>query len=346
MVPWAAVVGAGWGRGDGCAPAAGLAALQLQLPQLRLCTQLPLARFNGGREHLYGNEPSSPLGNPSPLFRHFLSDVPDTVHGRPHEGGRGWLFPCRKRLPRLRTTLCLRVSRIATITLSGRPRKPPGWRDRVLDQASTWLRDRIGLDIDLSADADLRSKDRSKRAQVLYRNSGRDHGVRLRVWNSNRDGTFVVTVLAVEQPRGGLLHLSATCDDPRRVSKKPRVTDQFLEVVDFEDVTPLRPEPKYISISSLNIVEELIASGDRRLPVIVAAPVDNDSFDSWNTYVTAWTRQTVGIAHVFSLDPLATEEFRSRHPAHAVRQGTLRTYPSGMDLSDSLTAKAARWLGV
>lgn len=30
MVPWAAVVGAGWGRGDGCAPAAGLAAQQLQ----------------------------------------------------------------------------------------------------------------------------------------------------------------------------------------------------------------------------------------------------------------------------------------------------------------------------
>lgn len=74
----------------------------------------------------------------------------------------------------------------------------PGWRDWVLDQASTWLRDRIGLDIDLSANAALRNKDRSKRAQVLYRNSGKDHGVRLRVWNSNRDGTFVVTVLAVE----------------------------------------------------------------------------------------------------------------------------------------------------
>lgn len=219
-----------------------------------------------------------------------------------------------------------------------------GWLDRVLDQAATWLRDRFALDFDLSGDADLRSADRSKRAEILHRSSRKDRGARLRTWNTNRDGTFVVTIMAVETPRGGWLQITVTASDPFVMAKKPAVANMLLDVVDFEDVTPLRPEAAYTAARGLDALESLIGSPDRRLPTIVAAPFDGVPFDTWNTYVNKWTRQAVGIAHVASLDPSAAEEFENRHGSNAVRPGTLRTYPAGADLSDPVTARTARWL--
>src|SRR5690606_11318319 len=83
----------------------------------------------------------------------------------------------------------------------------------------------------------------------------------------------------------------------------------------------------------------------RRLLVIVAAPLEDVPFDACNSHVDRWTKQTVGLAHVASLDPLAAQEFEHRHGIHAVRAGTFQTYPAGVDLDDPLTAKTARWLG-
>lgn len=220
----------------------------------------------------------------------------------------------------------------------------PGWLDRVLDQAATWLRDRLHLDLDLSVDGEVRSPDHSKRAQTLHRTASKSRGVRLRVRNANRDGTFIVTVLAVESLRGGWLQITVTCSDPSRVVRKPAVADQFLDVVEFADVTALRSQAEYTSVEGLEPLEALIGSPDRRLPVIVAAPLDDVPFDSWNALVDRWTTQTAGIAHVISLAPPAAQEFASRHRLHAVLPGTLRTYPAGADLSDPLTAKTARWL--
>ncbi|KAA9395458.1 hypothetical protein FCK90_00010 [Kocuria coralli] len=223
--------------------------------------------------------------------------------------------------------------------------EPIGWMDRVIDQAATWLRDRLDLDFDLSVDDDVSSPDRSKRAQTLHRVAGRDHGMRLRAWNTNNGVTFIVTILAVETPRGGWLQITVTCNDSRKIVKKPAFANLFLEVVDFDDVAPLRPEASYTSASDLDSIESLIDAPNRRLPVIIAAPINGASFDRWNTYVNKWTKQTVGIAHVVSLDPLAADEFKSRHGDRAVQSGTLRTYPPGIDISDPVTGKTARWLG-
>lgn len=221
----------------------------------------------------------------------------------------------------------------------------PGWLSKVLDQAATWLRDRLDLDLDLTADADEHSPDRSKRAQVIHRPAGRETGMRLRVWNTNQGGTFVVTVVAVEKPHGGWLQINVTSNNTYTVAKKPRIADMFLDVVEFEDHSPLRASAEYTSLGNLDELEDLLNAPDRRLPVIVAAPVDGVPFDAWNSHVDRWTRQTVGIAHVASLDPLAAQEFENRHGTRAVRSGTLRTYPAGADLDDPLTARTARWLG-
>ena len=57
----------------------------------------------------------------------------------------------------------------------------PGWLDRVLDQAATWLRDRLHLDLDLSVDGEVRSPDHSKRAQTLHRTASKSRGVESRI---------------------------------------------------------------------------------------------------------------------------------------------------------------------
>ena len=220
----------------------------------------------------------------------------------------------------------------------------PGWLDRALDQEATWLRDKLGLDFDLSDEGEKRSDDGSKRAQILHRCSRKDRGTRLRVWNTNRDGTFTVTIMAVENTRGGWLQITVTASDPLTIAKKPRIAGMLLDVVDFEDVTPLRPDAAYTAVGGLDDLESLIDSPERRLPTIVAAPVDGVSFDTWNTHVNQWTKEAVGIAHVVSLDPPAAEEFAKRHGTNAVLPGTLRTYPAGADLADPVTARTARWL--
>lgn len=222
--------------------------------------------------------------------------------------------------------------------------EPQGWLDRALDQGAVWLRESLQLDIDLTADASDRSPDGTKRVQVLHRRASRSRGVRLRAWNTNSGVTFVVTVLAVEGAREGWLRITVTCDDPTMVARKPRLADQILDVVEFDDVTPLHSRAEYTSMAGLDDLDALIGAPERRLPVIVAAPLDEDSFDSWNDHVNRWTQQIVGIAHVISLDPPAAEGFRTRHGHHAVLPGTLRTYPAGADLSDPVTARTARWL--
>lgn len=223
--------------------------------------------------------------------------------------------------------------------------EPQGWLDRAMDQAASWLRGpSLGLDIDLTADGETRSPDGSKRAQVLHRASGRSRGIRLRVWNTNGNVTYIVTVLAAEGARDGWLQLTVTSTDRFALVEKPRLADQFIDVVDFADVTPLRSRAEFTSVDGLDDLEALIGSPDRRLPVIIAAPLDNAPFDRWNVLVNQWTQKTVGIAHVASLAPPAAREFTKRHGALAVPSGTLRTYPAGADLHDPVTAITSRWL--
>lgn len=220
-----------------------------------------------------------------------------------------------------------------------------GWLNRALEQAASWLRGpSLGLDMDLTTDGEVRSLDGSKRAQVLHRTAGRSRGIRLKVWNSNGNVTYIVNVLAAEGVRDGWLQLTVTSTDRLALVEKPRLADQFIDVIDFSDVTPLRSKAAYTSYDGLEDLEALIGSPDRRLPVIVAAPLDNAPFDVWNRLVNQWTQKTVGIAHVASLAPLAAGEFTKRHGTLAVPSGTLRTYPAGADLHDPVTAITSRWL--
>lgn len=221
---------------------------------------------------------------------------------------------------------------------------PTGWLDQALGQAAVWVKERLGLEIDISQNDEAATSDRSKRAQIVHRQAGRDTGVRLRAWNTNAGTTFTVTVLAFDGPGGGWLMVQASSSDRTRRSEKPAVADLILSVVDFSDVGPLHSTAHHITHSDLDDLEDLINHPDRRFPVIVAAPLEGVDFDRWIAAVNTWARRTAGIAHITSLDPNSAVEFVNRHGRRAVQPGTLRTYPPGADLADPALEQTARWL--
>ncbi|GIT78562.1 hypothetical protein LLS1_02310 [Leifsonia sp. LS1] len=219
-----------------------------------------------------------------------------------------------------------------------------GWMELALAQAGEWVRDRLGLDVDLTRNNEASNPSRTKRVQVLHRQAGREEGVRLRAWNTNHGTTFTVTILAVNGPSGGWLLVQATSSDRSRRTAKPAVADRILSVVDFSDVGPLRSTTRHVGASGLDDLEDLIDDPDRRLPVIVAAPVEGIEFDRWIAAVDRWTTYIAGIAHVVSLDPNSAAEFARRHGRRAVLPATLRTYPPGSDLADPAVEQASKWL--
>jgi hypothetical protein len=218
------------------------------------------------------------------------------------------------------------------------------WVGRVLAEVRSWSADKLGVDIDTTVDGETTGKTSARRVEVLHRSAGREAGVRVRAWNTNHGTTFVVTILAVDGPDGGWLTIRTTSSDHARRAEKPKVADMILDVVDLSDVGPVRTGVRHVSIAALDELGELVGDQRRRLPVLVAAPVDGVEFGRWMQAVRRWTRRCAGIAHVVSLDPNSADQFRAEHGRRAVLPGTLRTYPPGVDLDDPATEATARWL--
>ncbi|MCS6524228.1 hypothetical protein [Curtobacterium citreum] len=219
-----------------------------------------------------------------------------------------------------------------------------GWTDAVLGEVRSWALRRLGLDVNVAADGEAISAGGDRRAEVMHRQAGKESGVRVRVWNTNGSGTFIVTILAVEDPTGGWILLQTESSDRAQRAAKPAVADAILGVVEFEDIVPLRATAQHVPRAALENLEALLGNPSRRLPVLVAAPIDGVDFDRWIRAVDKWTRHCAGIAHVFSLDPRSAELYRQRHGRRAVAAGTVRTYPARTDLDDPATDTAARWI--
>lgn len=219
-----------------------------------------------------------------------------------------------------------------------------GWLQRVLAEVTTWSTDKLGVEIDVSVDGHATDATNRRRVEVLRRQAGRESGVHVRAWNTTRGTTFIVTIIAVDGPNGGWLTVRTASSDRAHRAAKPKVADMILDVVDLSDVGPVRTGVRHISETGLEELRDLIDDQRRRLPVLVAAPVDGVGFEQWMDGVRRWTRRCAGIAHVVSLDPNSAEEFRARYGRRAVMPGTLRTYPPQVDLDDPATEVTARWL--
>ena len=215
-------------------------------------------------------------------------------------------------------------------------RDPAGWLRVAQAEAERWLRDKVHVDLDLSADGEVSGHPR--RAQVLHRSTSTEHGLRLRVWTTYQGVTYVTTLIAVENLRGdgGWAAIDCTSSNPyNRPAGKPALVDRLLDVVDFEDGGgSLGNHARIIRDCDVPELVQLISSRDRRLPLMVAGPFRDAPLERWRNHIDECTKRCHGVAHVAVLDPLAAEEFSQRLPELSPRTGTLRTLPPGLGSHD------------
>lgn len=221
---------------------------------------------------------------------------------------------------------------------------PPGWTSDVISQASAWLAPKFAGEVDLKEDGITRGDHR--RLEVRHHEHGAEHALRFLMEEENEGGRFVTTLTAVEGRRGaGWLSLDVVGEKGGFVNR-PRLAGHLLGVVDFEDGTRVSDAPERIRSSRVQDVLDALTSPARRGTVLVACTDATMEFDTFARAVDRWTRETVGLAHVYVLDPLATEELNSRLGRRwAAPPWTIRTYLPSIDISSPVGARENRILG-
>ena len=175
---------------------------------------------------------------------------------------------------------------------------------------------------------------------AVLRYAATNHSIGWQLRESREDATWTPTVsvthdgrhptdewvsISVEgQPRG-----SARVPD----AKPPRLVAALLEELEaYDGPATLGAGP--IPVPSSDEAENLlhIVCGERRLPVVIAAPPVDDSFDPWKGRMAWLMRNLVGLASMYVLTPPAAAQFNEgMSNTHRIPPGSVRTYLPGVD---------------
>lgn len=147
--------------------------------------------------------------------------------------------------------------------------------------------------------------------------------------------TLVVQAIRVDQPDA-----SGQVDPPYLVK-------QLLAREDVRDgLTPVTPEPRFVSEGSVDEVRRAITDPARSVTVIVAVSPGREYEAKFRALVQQLTSKLVGVASVFVLSPDAARELNGHLPAsHQVESGRVRTYFPDVDLEDPADGRRHRVLG-
>lgn len=216
-----------------------------------------------------------------------------------------------------------------------------GWRTAVADEAASWLREK-GVDLDLTRDARASVDGRLVRA-MHHRNSGIDAFL-LSMTETNDGGTFVTTVLAIDDPVDPWLMVRVARDRPGLVPA-PRLAGRLLERIEMHDGRhPLAASPQLVHPGALNDFVERLTDPKRRGVVLAIGCGDTITPALITPKLTAWTRNTVGLAATFVLTPDATTEFARLAGSYRVPEGTIRTFRRGVELAEQSLSRTHRML--
>ncbi|QEW04631.1 hypothetical protein [Microbacterium lushaniae] len=177
-----------------------------------------------------------------------------------------------------------------------------------------------------------------------------------RLREQNRHGVWTVSLYAISAPQARRytqsLVIEAGVDDvptPTAVTRvdTPRLARQILETTNTRDGdTPLYGVPLVIRSSDIEEVWQSIVDPARTASVIVAPALDGAHLDRWRQIVTSLTKQSVGVATTFVMDPEATELLAMRlPPSHRVERGVVRTFAPQVDLDSAADSIRHRMLG-
>lgn len=219
-----------------------------------------------------------------------------------------------------------------------------GVQEYVEDQLGAWLREKH-IDVDLAETAVHRFGD--DRVFVARHESRGAPEFQVRLVEHTDSGVWR-TELTTRVPNGelGWLRLRVTNDRGAYVAP-PRLASYLLANGAFRDggVLDLTERPSAVSSTLVEDLAEVITDFSREGLVFVAGTDDTMPFDAFRYMVERWTREVVGLAEVYVLDPIATRELAEiLGEAHAVMPWTIRTFMPDVDPAVADNARRHRWL--
>lgn len=127
----------------------------------------------------------------------------------------------------------------------------------------------------------------------------------------------------------------------------PRVARYLLDSLPVRDgEARLTSRPERAFAGELDHLIETVCDPDRRGLVFVAAAPHGEDVGQWTNYVERVTRETVGLAATYVIDPFAAEELnRAFGPSHAVPSGAIRTFLPSADPASVVDGRRHRILG-
>lgn len=220
-----------------------------------------------------------------------------------------------------------------------------GTQQYVEDQVGSWLRER-GVDVDLGSPGVHRFGE--TRLFVGRHESRGAPEFQVRLVEHN-DGGMWRTELTTRSPERdlGWLRLRVTNDRGAYVAP-PRLASYLLANGEFQDggSLDLTERPMAVTSADVQAVAEVITDFTREGLVFVAGTDEDLAFDPFRTLVGTWTREVVGLAEVYVLNPSATRELAEiLGDAHAVLPWTIRTFLPDVDPAVEENARLHRWLG-
>lgn len=219
-----------------------------------------------------------------------------------------------------------------------------GVQEYVEDQLGAWLREKH-IDVDLAETAVHRFGD--DRVFVARHESRGAPEFQVRLVEHTDSGVWR-TELTTRVPNGelGWLRLRVTNDRGAYVAP-PRLASYLLANGAFRDggVLDLTERPSVVSSVLVEDLAEVITDFSREGLVFVAGTDDSMPFDPFRDMVERWTREVVGLAEAYVLDPIATRELAEiLGEAHAVMPWTIRTFMPDVDPAVADNARRHRWL--
>lgn len=211
-------------------------------------------------------------------------------------------------------------------------------------QLSAWLREK-DFDVDLGTTAVHRVGD--SRLFIGRHDSRSVPEFQARLVEHNHHGTWR-TELTTHTPRRGpgWARLRVTNDRGGYVAP-PRLAKYLLANGEFRDggSLDLTERPTVVAAALVDDVAEVITDFSREGLVFVAGTDEDLAFDPFRVLVEEWTRDVVGLAEVYVLDPIATRGMAEiLGEAHAIQPWTIRTFLPDVDPAVDENGRRHRWL--
>ena len=217
-------------------------------------------------------------------------------------------------------------------------------RLRVLEQFEAWLREKR-FDVDLRDNVLATCGDTE--LSVVHHRIHHGHDVLGSLVEPSNQGVWKTEVLLhVQERQRSWLRIKVSNDRGNFVAV-PRLANYVMDVTDtFDGSAQFTSTPQVCRGGGAEELFHQLCDPERAAPIFAAGSDYSLPFDKWSHHVAKWTKQVRGLAHVFVLDPLATQALDELvGESHAVRPFTIRTYFPEVDPAVAADGLRHRVLG-